>query len=140
MRQLIEEHISQASTQQTAPPMAKAKGEDDAHEGAPHPVAVVPVTRNAEAPMDGDATLARAQADSVPIPKPRIRAGEHNLNNNAKLPVTSKAPTNRVQRLTARGTSKVSTSKLLRVEPRVGAGRQGTEMKHHTPHERAPAG
>jgi D-alanyl-D-alanine carboxypeptidase len=109
MRQLIEDHISQASTRQTAPVIAEANGEDEAHEGAAHPGAVVPATRN-EAPMDGDATLARAQADPVPIPRPRIRAGEHPLNK-AKLAVTSKAPPNRVQRLTASGTSKVSTSK-----------------------------
>jgi D-alanyl-D-alanine carboxypeptidase len=34
---------------------------------------------------------------------------------------------------------KLPTSKLLRVEPGVGAGRQGTEIKHHRLHERTPA-
>ncbi|HEY7243270.1 MAG TPA: D-alanyl-D-alanine carboxypeptidase family protein, partial [Xanthobacteraceae bacterium] len=38
MRQLIEEHISQASTQQTAPPIAEAKGgEESAQKGAAQP-------------------------------------------------------------------------------------------------------
>ena len=119
MRQLIEDHISQASTRQTALVIAEANGEDEAHEGAADPRAVVPATRN-EAPMGGDATLARAQADPVPIPRPRIQTAKHPLNT-SKLAASSKAPRNRALRLTANTANKVSTSRVLRVEPSVGS-------------------
>src|SRR5262249_56204161 len=36
MRQLIEEHISRASTQRTAPIVAEANGQDGAHQDNPH--------------------------------------------------------------------------------------------------------
>ena len=122
MRQLIEEHISQASMQRTAPVVAETKGEENIEEGAAYFRAVAPAARNAEASMGdtSDAMLARAQADPVPIPRPRIRAKGRSLKT-SKPAATSKAPANRVQRLTANTASKVSTSKALRVDPSRGS-------------------
>jgi hypothetical protein len=60
MRQLIEDNISQASTQQTAPFIVEVNGEDAAQ-------------AHAQASNDEslDSTLPRAKADPIPIPRPR---------------------------------------------------------------------
>jgi len=81
MRQLIEAHILQASTQRTAPIVVEANGQDGAHQdnarqdGA-HVVAVAPATANVEPPADerSDAAVASAKADPVPVPRPRLQA------------------------------------------------------------------
>jgi D-alanyl-D-alanine carboxypeptidase len=130
MRQLIEDYISQASTQQTAPVIAEAKGENAAMSALP-----ASAPRNAEAVGTGETTLTLAKTDPVPIPRPRIRPREH-----SRITVTSKPSPNQDQRLSANTTSKLSTSRVLRGEPSVGAGRHGTEVKHHRPSEREPAG
>ena len=85
MRQLIEDNIAQASTQQTAPFIAEVNGEDAAQ-------------AHAEASSDEsvDSALACAKADLVPIPRPRP-SGEHTFDA-AKVAATGKAPHNRVQR------------------------------------------
>jgi D-alanyl-D-alanine carboxypeptidase len=88
MRQLIEAHILQASTQRTAPILVEANGQDDAHQdnarqdGA-NVVAVAPATPNAgpSAAERADAAVASAKADPVPVPRPRLQA--------AKLPASA---------------------------------------------------
>jgi D-alanyl-D-alanine carboxypeptidase len=103
MRQLIEDHISQASTQRTAPIIVEANGEDGAHQGSAYVGVVAPATRNAEAPTGEsfDAALARAKTDPVPIPKPRIQAAKRPANTSKQAASSSKAPPNRAQGLTA---------------------------------------
>jgi len=85
MRQLIEDNIAQASTQQTAPFIVEVNGEDAAQ-------------AHAEASSDEsvDSALACAKADLVPIPRPRP-SGEHTFDA-AQVAATGKAPHNRVQR------------------------------------------
>jgi len=116
MRQLIEAHILQASTQRTAPIMVEANGQDDAHQDGAHQdnarpdganvVAVSPATPNAEPPAAerADAAVASAKADPVPVPRPRLQA--------AKLPASAskqaasiQAPATRAQRTTAKAST-----------------------------------
>src|SRR5262249_60191452 len=84
MRQLIEEHISRASTQRTAPIVAEANGQDGAHQDNAHQdnahqdgvqdrahvVAVAPAIANAEPPAGESPAAARgsAQAHAVRAP------------------------------------------------------------------------
>ena len=116
MRQLIEAHISQASTQRTAPIIVEANGQenpslDNAHQRdalynrAPI-VAVAPATPNAEPPAAerSDAVAAGAKADPVPVPRPRLQT--------ARLPARASKQAATVQALPARRqrlTAKVST-------------------------------
>jgi len=116
MRQLIEAHISQASTQRTAPIIVEANGQetpslDNAHQRdalynrAPV-VAVAPATPNAEPPAAerSDAAAAGAKADPVPVPRPRLQT--------ARLPARASKQAATVQALSARRqrlTAKVST-------------------------------
>ena len=116
MRQLIEAHILQASTQRTAPIMVEANGQDGAHQDGAHQdnarpdganvVAVSPTTPNAEPPAAerADAAVASAKADPVPVPRPRLQA--------AKLPASAskqaasiQAPATRAQRTTAKAST-----------------------------------
>jgi hypothetical protein len=115
MRQLIEDHISQASTQRTAPIIAEANGEHGADQGDAYVGAVVPPTRNAEARagVTFDATLARANAEPVPIPRPRIQAAKRAANT-SKQAVSSKASPKQAQRPSANKADKVSTLNGLR--------------------------
>jgi D-alanyl-D-alanine carboxypeptidase len=101
MRQLIESHIAEASTQRTAPIIVEANGKPDAQEGGAPVGANVPAAHSLELPTGGrfDATLALAKAEPVPIPKPR-RAAKHPANS-SKQARGSKAPSNHAQRLTA---------------------------------------
>src|SRR6516165_10716340 len=116
MRQLIEAHILQASTQRTAPIMVEANGQDGAHQDGAHQdnarpdganvVAVSPTTPNAEPPAAerADAAVASAKADPVPVPRPRLQA--------AKIPASAskqaasiQAPATRAQRTTAKAST-----------------------------------
>ena len=112
MRQLIEEHISRASTQRTAPIVAEANGahQDDAHQDGVQDraqvVAVAPATPKAEPPAGerSDAAVASAQADPVPVPRPRLQAAK--LGARASKQVASaQAPATRAQRTTARAST-----------------------------------
>jgi D-alanyl-D-alanine carboxypeptidase len=116
MRQLIEAHISQASTQRTAPIVVEANGQenpslDNAHQRdalynrAPV-VAAAPATPNAEPPAAerSDAAAAGAKADPVPVPRPRLQT--------ARLPARASKQAATAQALPARRqrlTAKVST-------------------------------
>jgi len=115
MRQLIEDHVSQGSTQRTAPIIVEANGENGAHQDGAYVGAVDLATRNAEASTGEsfDATMARAKVDPVPIPKPRIQAAKRPANT-SKQAASSKAPPNHVQRLTANTANKVSRLSVLR--------------------------
>jgi D-alanyl-D-alanine carboxypeptidase len=111
MRQLIEEYISRASTQRTAPIIVEADG---VHDGGPYVAPVAPATRNAEAPPSGenlDAALAWAKADPVPIPRPRMRTTKRPINI-SKHAANGKAPPN-AKRLMG-NTNKVSTLSVVR--------------------------
>ena len=112
MRQLIEEHISRASTQRTAPIVAEANGahQDDAHQDGVQDraqvVAVAPATPKAEPPAGerSDAAVASAQADRVPVPRPRLQAAK--LGARASKQVASaQAPATRAQRTTAKAST-----------------------------------
>ena len=112
MRQLIEEHISRASTQRTAPIVAEANGahQDDAHQDGVQDraqvVAVAPATPKAEPPAGerSDAAVASAQADPVPVPRPRLQAAK--LGARASKQVASaQAPATRAQRTTAKAST-----------------------------------
>jgi D-alanyl-D-alanine carboxypeptidase len=123
MRQLIEAHILQASTQRTAPIIVEANGQenphqDNAHEGgalqdhadvvAVGPAAEPPVARPSEAAAAG------AKADPVPVPRPRVQAARLAARA-SKRAATAQALAARGQRLTA----KASTLGVLHVERRV---------------------
>jgi D-alanyl-D-alanine carboxypeptidase len=110
MRQLIEAHILQASTQRTAPIIVEASGQDDRQDNArqdgANVVAVAPATPNAEPPAAerADAAAASAKADPVPVPRPRLQA--------AKLPASAskqaastQARATRAQRTTAKAST-----------------------------------
>jgi len=112
MRQLIEEHISRASTQRAAPIVAEANGahQDDAHQDGVQDraqvVAVAPATPKAEPPAGerSDAAVASAQADRVPVPRPRLQAAK--LGARASKQVASaQAPATRAQRTTAKAST-----------------------------------
>jgi D-alanyl-D-alanine carboxypeptidase len=111
MRQLIEDHIFEASTQRTAPIIAEANSENSAQEGG---AVVAPETRNWEPPTGKrlDATLALAKAQAASIPKFRHSVKRPaNTSNQAR---GGKAPSNQAQQLTANATNKVSRLKALR--------------------------
>src|SRR5262245_15910032 len=100
MRQLIEAHILQASTQRTAPIFVEANGQDSAHRHG------APATPNGEPPAAerADGAAASAKADPVPVPRPRLQA--------AKLPAraskqaaSTQAPATRAQRTTAKAST-----------------------------------
>jgi len=130
MRQLIEAHISLASTQRTTPITVEANGQESSHQENSHQenphqdnvyqgdalqdradvVAVAPATPDAEPPAAGpsEAAAAGAKADHVPVPRPRLQI--------ARLPAraSKRAPT--AQALPARGqrlTAKASTLGVL---------------------------
>ncbi|HEX4827455.1 MAG TPA: D-alanyl-D-alanine carboxypeptidase family protein, partial [Xanthobacteraceae bacterium] len=111
MRQLIEAHISHASTQRTAPIIVEANGQDGAHQGnarqdAANVVAVAPATPNAEPPAAerSDAAVASAKADPVPVPRPRLQAAR--VPARASKQVASiQAPATRAQRTTAKAST-----------------------------------
>jgi D-alanyl-D-alanine carboxypeptidase len=140
MRQLIEDHISEASTQRTAPIIVEANGAQGTQDGGAHVGVVVPAARNAEAPTDEnlDVTLALAKAEMVTIPKRRQAAKRPA--NTSKQVKGNKAPANRAQRLTANTANKTSTFKVPQdgstlarrqtrnVEPNVG---QSASMRRH---------
>ena len=131
MRQLIEAHISLASTQRTAPIIVEASGQENPHQENPHQdiahqgdalqgradvVAVAPATPDAEPSAAGpsEAAAAGAQADPVPVPRPRLQA--------ARLPARASKRAATAQALPARGqrlTAKASTLGVLHVERRV---------------------
>ena len=116
MRQLIEAHISLASTQRTAPIIVEANGQETPHQDNAHQgdalqdhapvVAVAPAAPNAEPPAAerSDAAAAGANADPVPVPRPRLQT--------ARLPARASKQAATVQALPARRqrlTAKVST-------------------------------
>jgi D-alanyl-D-alanine carboxypeptidase len=120
MRQLIEAHISQASTQRTAPILVEANGQETPHQynvhqgDAPqdrvHVLAVAPASSDAEPPAGerSDATAAGAKADPVPVPRPRLQA--------ARLPARASKQAATAQALPARRqrtTAKASTLGVL---------------------------
>jgi len=131
MRQLIEAHISQASTQRTAPIIVEANGQENPHQENPHQdnapqgdvlqdradvVAVAPATPDAEPSAAGpsEAAAAGAKADPVPVPRPRLQA--------ARLPARASKRAATAQALPARGqrlTAKASTLGVLHVERKV---------------------
>jgi D-alanyl-D-alanine carboxypeptidase len=131
MRQLIEAHILQASTQRTAPIIVEANGQENPHQENPHQynahqgaalqdradvVAVAPATPDAEPSAAGpsEAAAAGAKADPVPVPRPRLQA--------ARLPARASKRAATAQALPARGqrlTAKASTLGVLHVERRV---------------------
>jgi len=131
MRQLIEAHISLASTQRTAPIIVEAGGQENPHQENPHQdiahqgdalqgradvVAVAPATPDAEPSAAGpsEAAAAGAKADPVPVPRPRLQA--------ARLPARASKRAATAQALPTRGqrlTAKASTLGVLHVERRV---------------------
>jgi D-alanyl-D-alanine carboxypeptidase len=112
MRQLIEDHISQASTQRIAPIIAEANGEHGAEQSDGYVRAVAPPTRRPTS-KTFDATLVRANAEPVPIPRPRIQAAKR-ADNTSKQAISSKASPKQAQRLTANTAHKVSRLNGLR--------------------------
>jgi D-alanyl-D-alanine carboxypeptidase len=126
MRQLIEAHISQASTQRTAPIIVGTNGQESPHQDNAHQgdalqgrtdvVAVAPAAPDAEPSAAGpsEAAAAGAKADPVPVPRPRLQA--------ARLPARASKRAATAQALPARGqrlTAKASTLGVLHVERRV---------------------
>ena len=111
MRQLIEAHISHASTQRTAPIIVEANGQDGAHQGnarqdGANVVAVAPATPNAEPPADerSDAAGASAKADPVPVPRPRLQAARVPARASKQV-ASTQAPATRAQRTTAKAST-----------------------------------
>src|SRR5262249_29972328 len=138
MRQLIEAHILQASTQRTAPIIVEANGQDGAHQDGAHQdnarqdganvVAVAPATPNAEPPPAerADAAAASAKADPVPVPRPRLQAA--NLPAGASRQAAStQAHATRAQRTTAKASTlaccKTSQLCVKRVTSNATSGR-----------------
>jgi len=121
MRQLIEAHILQASTQRTAPIIVEANGQENPHQDNAHQgdalqdrADVVAVAPAAEPPAAGpsDAAAAGAKADPVPVPRPRVQAAKLAARA-SKGAATPRAPAARGQRLTA----KASTLGVLQDSP-----------------------
>ena len=134
MRQLIEEHISRASTQRTAPIVAEANGQDGAHQDnahhdgvqdRAHVVAVAPAIANAEPPARerSDAAVAGAKADAVPVPRPRLQTARLSARASMQAATAQALPARR-QRLTA----KAST---LRVPQDISALRQTRHVERN---------
>ena len=123
MRQLIEAHISLASTQRTAPIIVEANGQETPHQDNAHQgdalqdhapvVAVAPAAPNAEPPAAerSDAAAAGANADPVPVPRPRLQT--------AGLPARASKRAATAQALATRGqrTAKASTLSVLQDSP-----------------------
>jgi D-alanyl-D-alanine carboxypeptidase len=136
MRQLIEAHILQASTQRTAPIIVELNGQESPHQENPHQenphqdnahqgdalqdhadvAAVAPATPDAKPSAAGPsgAAAAGAKADPVPVPRPRVQAARLAARA-SKRAATAQALAARGQRLTA----KASTLGVLHVERRV---------------------
>jgi D-alanyl-D-alanine carboxypeptidase len=136
MRQLIEAHILQASTQRTAPIIVELNGQESPHQENPHQenphqdnahqgdalqdhadvVAVAPATPDAKPSAGGPsgAAAAGAKANPVPVPRPRVQAARLAARA-SKRAATAQALAARGQRLTA----KASTLGVLHVERRV---------------------
>jgi D-alanyl-D-alanine carboxypeptidase len=111
MRQLIEQHISQASTQRTAPIIVETNGQDSAqqdsaqqdsaHRDSPRQDGARVV---AVAPATPDAAVASAQADPVPVPRPRLQAARLAATA-SKQAANAAAPRARRQRTTAKASA-----------------------------------
>jgi len=116
MRQLIEAHILQASTQRTAPIIVELNGQENALQDHADVVAVAPATPDAKPSAAGPsgAAAAGAKADPVPVPRPRVQAARLAARA-SKRAATAQALAARGQRLTA----KASTLGVLHVERRV---------------------
>ena len=116
MRQLIEAHISPASTQRTAPIIVEANGQETPHQDNAHQgdalqdhapvVAVAPAAPNAEPPAAerSDAAAAGANADPVPVPRPRLQTAGLPARA-SKRAATAQALPARRQRLTAKAST-----------------------------------
>jgi len=121
MRQLIENHISQASTQRTAAILVETNGQDSAHQDGAHQdsthqdsprqdgahvVAVAPANPHAEPPAGGpsDAAAAGAKADPVPVPRPRLQAARVPARASKQV-ASTQAPAARKQRTTAKAST-----------------------------------
>jgi len=116
MRQLIEAHISLASTQRTAPIIVEANGQETPHQDNAHQgdalqdhapvVAVAPAAPNAEPPAAerSDAAAAGANADPVPVPRPRLQTAGLPARA-SKRAATAQALPARRQRLTAKAST-----------------------------------
>jgi D-alanyl-D-alanine carboxypeptidase len=121
MRQLIEAHILQASTQRTAPIIVEANGQENPHQENPHQnnahqgdalqdradvVAVAPATPDAEQSAAGpsEAAAAGAKADPVPVPRPRLQTARLPARA-SKRAATAQALPGRGQRLTAKAST-----------------------------------
>ena len=116
MRQLIEAHISQASTQRTAPIIVEASGQENPHQENPHQdnahqgdalqdrADVVAVAPAAEPPAAGPFAAAGAKADPVPVPRPRVQAARLAARA-SKRAATAQALAARGQRLTAKAST-----------------------------------
>jgi D-alanyl-D-alanine carboxypeptidase len=122
MRQLIEDHISEASTQRTAPITAEVNSENSAKEGGANVGVVAPETRNWETPTGErlNATLALAKAHAAPIPKSRHAVKRPANTSKAR---GGKAPLNRAQQLTANTTNKLSRLKATPRDASTSASR-----------------
>jgi D-alanyl-D-alanine carboxypeptidase len=111
MRQLIEQHISQASTQRTAPIIVETNGQDSAqqdsaqqdsaHRDSPRQDGARVV---AVAPATPDAAVASAKADPVPVPRPRLQAARLAATA-SKQAANAAAPRARPRRTTAKAST-----------------------------------
>jgi D-alanyl-D-alanine carboxypeptidase len=116
MRQLIEQHIPQASIQRMVPIIVETNGQDSAqqdsaHQDSPrqdgaHIVAVAPAAPHAEPPAGerSDAAGASAKADPVPVPRPRLQAARLAATA-SKQAANTAAPRARPQRTTAKAST-----------------------------------
>jgi D-alanyl-D-alanine carboxypeptidase len=74
MRQLIEEHIVKASTEQTAPMIVEVN--DPLWQESPRALAVAPAAKPTVAMSDTDGAAAATKAEPVPVPRPRALAAK----------------------------------------------------------------
>jgi D-alanyl-D-alanine carboxypeptidase len=125
MRELIEAHIWQASTQRTVAAIVETSGNGGAGQEAVPVPAVLRVTRDAEPPTLASfaAVPARAKAEVIPLPRPRpakpakqLASSKQAANGkslaNGKQAASTKAPTHRTPQLTASNAPTVSSSAL----------------------------
>jgi D-alanyl-D-alanine carboxypeptidase len=116
MRQLIEAHILQASTQRTAPIIVEANGQENPHQENPHQdnahqgddrADVVAVAPAAEPPAarPSEAAVAGAKADPVPVPRPRVQAAKLAARA-SKRAASTQAPATRARRTTAKASTR----------------------------------
>jgi D-alanyl-D-alanine carboxypeptidase len=121
MRQLIEEHVAKASTARTAPMIAEVN--DPLLQESPRALAVAPAAPNTAIPMgDTEAAATDAQADAVPLPRPRVLAAKPAANA-SKLAASTKAAPARTPRVTAKASMPspaVYTLSSTPVERRIG--------------------